>query len=80
MTFAWINERDARKGEGVKKYTVTTRDGERDCGHAHKTKEAAERCRLRMVGNAQYYGSEIRRDGERPSGLGTWSDGETATY
>ena len=57
-------------------YTVETRDGERTCGHKHRTAEAAERCRLRLCDDPQYYGATVRKDGQRTDGTGHWADGE----
>lgn len=58
----------------MSKYTVETRDGERTCGHNHRTAQAAEQCRLRL--DARYYGAEVRKDGARANGVGVWADGE----
>ena len=61
----------------MSKYTVVTRDGERTCGHNHRTAAAAERCRLRLCDQADWHDAEIRKDGARTDGTGMWADGET---
>jgi hypothetical protein len=63
--------------ETMSKYTVETRDGARTCGHQHRTALAAERCRLRLCGDARYYGAEVRKNGQRTDGTGHWPDGES---
>ena len=60
----------------MSKYTVSTIDGQRTCGHSHKTAKAASKCRIRLLINSQYYGAVILKNGKRTAGTGCWEDGE----
>lgn len=59
-----------------KTYTVESRDRLYECGHKHKTEEAAARClkRLRRANPAKWYVADILRDGERKNGIGLYEN------
>jgi hypothetical protein len=53
-------------------YKVEKKDGSWDCGHNHRTYEAAEKCRLKTADWGCAYGAEITKNGEFKNGIGEY--------
>jgi len=57
-------------------YRAVTHDNVHDCGHNHRTCEAALKCLNGQPNALKWLHGVIERDEQRANGIGLWNDGE----